>query len=48
MDFSTASPEDFKKAFSGFNKDAGGEKELRVLVNNVGVIDRAKIFELSP
>ena len=47
MDFSKAGITDFKNAFNGFSKE-GGDKELRVLINNVGVIDRAKIFDLSP
>ncbi len=49
MDFSKAGIQEFKDAFTGFKKEVEENgKELRILVNNVGVIDRAKIFELSP
>ncbi len=45
LDFASAQPKDYAEVFKGFDKY---QKGIRMLVNNVGVIDRAKFLEIDP
>ena len=55
LDFSKAESADYDKVFSRFKKIAEDEKvsdhhpmNLRILINNVGLNDQKKFFELTP
>jgi short-subunit dehydrogenase len=54
IDFSKAEPEDYANVFEGFEKHqengggSGGPQQLRMIVNNAGVNDQKKVFELTP
>ena len=47
LDFSKAGISDYQRVLSKFEKE-GSKEKLRIVINNVGVIDRAKILELPP